>query len=119
MWIALLSHICTPHEKAHLEAFGKFCLVNQFNETPSKQRLEAFAKGYNGPSYKQNKYDANWLLPIKNIAMNTMTNNTDLSKVFFLSEGNYCMDANPREILILEAPNVNLKTLEILTALLC
>ncbi|HPF10758.1 MAG TPA: N-acetylmuramidase family protein [Flavobacteriaceae bacterium] len=54
---SFVSHMYT-HEKAHLEAFGKFCQVTNLMKHLQNKDWEAFAKGYNGPGYKQNKYDA-------------------------------------------------------------
>ncbi|MEZ4778652.1 MAG: N-acetylmuramidase family protein [Flavobacteriaceae bacterium] len=53
---SFVAHMYT-HEKAHLDAFGKFCQVNNLLKLLQNKQWEAFAKGYNGPGYKQNKYD--------------------------------------------------------------
>ncbi|MGV6829490.1 MAG: N-acetylmuramidase domain-containing protein [Flavobacteriales bacterium] len=44
------------HEKAHLKAFGKFLQVNNLIQHLQALNWETFAKGYNGPAYKTNKY---------------------------------------------------------------
>ncbi|RMA58860.1 N-acetylmuramidase domain-containing protein [Ulvibacter antarcticus] len=45
------------HEKAHLEAFGRFCKANNLIRHLKSKNWAAFAKGYNGSGYKENKYD--------------------------------------------------------------
>lgn len=45
------------HEKAHLEAFGRFCNKNKLLRHLQEKNWESFAKGYNGSGYKLNKYD--------------------------------------------------------------
>ncbi len=44
-------------ENKQLEAFGKFLKVNNLIRHIKNKDWEAFAKGYNGPAYKKNKYD--------------------------------------------------------------
>ncbi|GAA3511872.1 N-acetylmuramidase family protein [Aquimarina addita] len=44
-------------EGKHLDAFGKFLEVNNLIRHLKNKDWEAFAKGYNGPGYKKNKYD--------------------------------------------------------------
>lgn len=49
-------------EADHLESFGRFIQAKKFNGTPLIELLRArdwpaFAEGYNGPSYKKNRYD--------------------------------------------------------------
>ncbi|PCI95771.1 hypothetical protein COB11_01260 [Candidatus Aerophobetes bacterium] len=51
-----VSHMYT-HEKAHLDAFGRFCKVNNLIRHLKSKNWAAFARGYNGPGYKTNKYD--------------------------------------------------------------
>lgn len=51
------------HEREHLLAFGKFISVNRFRGKTLTDWLKEknwanFAHGYNGPGYKQNKYDS-------------------------------------------------------------
>lgn len=53
---AYVSHQYT-HEKAHLAAFGIFCKINHLMKHLKNKNWAAFAKGYNGPGYQQNKYD--------------------------------------------------------------
>lgn len=53
---SFVSHMYT-HEKAHLHAFGKFCEVNNLIKYLKSKNWASFARGYNGPAYKQNKYD--------------------------------------------------------------
>ena len=53
---SFVAHLYT-HEKAHLEAFGKFLKVNQLIQHLQTKNWEAFARGYNGSAYKTNKYD--------------------------------------------------------------
>lgn len=53
---SFVAHMYT-HEKAHLEAFGKFLKVNNLIEHLQSKNWDAFARGYNGPAYKTNKYD--------------------------------------------------------------
>jgi len=43
-------------EGKHLEAFGKFLEANNLIRHIKNKDWEAFAKGYNGPGYKKNKY---------------------------------------------------------------
>jgi hypothetical protein len=45
------------HEKAHLKAFGKFLKANNLIKHLQSKNWESFARGYNGPGYKTNKYD--------------------------------------------------------------
>ncbi|UJP64191.1 N-acetylmuramidase domain-containing protein [Mongoliitalea daihaiensis] len=45
------------HEREHLAAFGKFIVVNRLLNHLKNKDWEKFARGYNGPGYKQNKYD--------------------------------------------------------------
>ena len=45
------------HERAHLNAFGVFCKVNNLIQHLKSKDWAAFAKGYNGPAFKENKYD--------------------------------------------------------------
>jgi len=51
-----VSHMYT-HEKAHLAAFGVFCKNNNLIRHLKSKDWAAFARGYNGPGFKQNKYD--------------------------------------------------------------
>ncbi len=44
-------------EGKHLQAFGKFLEANNLIKHIKNKDWEAFAKGYNGPGYKKNKYD--------------------------------------------------------------
>lgn len=44
-------------EGKHLEAFGKFSETNNLIRHLKNKNWAAFAKGYNGSGYKQNKYD--------------------------------------------------------------
>ncbi len=53
---AFVAHMYT-HERAHLEAFGKFLKANNLLRHLQSKNWAAFAKGYNGPGYAQNKYD--------------------------------------------------------------
>ena len=53
---SFVSHMYT-HEKAHLEAFGKFCTANNLTRHLKSKNWEAFARGYNGPGFKDNKYE--------------------------------------------------------------
>ena len=50
-----VAHLYT-HERTHLQAFGKYCLHFGLMKYIRSKNWEAFAKGYNGPSYKKNKY---------------------------------------------------------------
>ena len=45
------------HEKEHLKAFGKFCEVNNLIRHLKSKNWASFARGYNGPAFKENKYD--------------------------------------------------------------
>ena len=45
------------HEKAHLAAFGKFCENNNLIRHLKSKDWASFARGYNGPAFKENKYD--------------------------------------------------------------
>ncbi len=45
------------HEREHLKAFGKFLEINNLIIHLQNKNWAKFAKGYNGPSYKLNKYD--------------------------------------------------------------
>lgn len=45
------------HEREHLKAFGKYLEVNSLISSVKKKNWEAFARGYNGPGYKENRYD--------------------------------------------------------------
>ncbi len=45
------------HERAHLDAFGMYCKVNNLIRHMQNQQWTKFALGYNGPSQAQNKYD--------------------------------------------------------------
>ena len=45
------------HEKAHLAAFGKFCEANNLIRHLQSKNWASFARGYNGPAFKENKYD--------------------------------------------------------------
>jgi len=51
-----VSHLYT-HEKAHLENFGLYCKANNLIRHLKSKNWVAFAKGYNGPGFKENKYD--------------------------------------------------------------
>lgn len=51
-----VAHMYT-HERAHLEAFGSFCLANNLIRHLQSKNWTAFARGYNGPGFAQNKYD--------------------------------------------------------------
>lgn len=53
---SFVSHMYT-HEKAHLEAFGLFCETNNLIRFLKSKDWAKFANGYNGPGYKENKYD--------------------------------------------------------------
>lgn len=53
---SFVAHMYT-HEKAHLEAFGKFCEANNLMKHLRSKSWASFAKGYNGSGYKENKYD--------------------------------------------------------------
>lgn len=44
-------------EFENLKLFIKFCEVNNLTRHLRSKNWAAFAKGYNGPGYKQNKYD--------------------------------------------------------------
>lgn len=46
------------HERNHLQAFGRFCQHNGLLQHIKTKNWAAFARGYNGPGYKENKYDA-------------------------------------------------------------
>jgi len=52
---AFVSEMYT-HERAHLEAFGLFCKVNNLMRHLKSKNWALFARGYNGPGYKKNKY---------------------------------------------------------------
>lgn len=45
------------HEKEHLKAFGMYLEYAQLIPAIQAKDWAVFAKGYNGPSYKKNKYD--------------------------------------------------------------
>lgn len=45
------------HEKAHLAAFGKFCEANNLIRHLQSKNWAAFARGYNGAAFAENKYD--------------------------------------------------------------
>ncbi|WP_034059532.1 N-acetylmuramidase domain-containing protein [Lacinutrix jangbogonensis] len=45
------------NEKAQLMAFGKFCESNNLVRHLKSKNWAAFARGYNGPAFQQNKYD--------------------------------------------------------------
>jgi hypothetical protein len=45
------------HEREHLLAFGKFIKVNNLLKHLKTKDWAKFARGYNGPGYKKNKYD--------------------------------------------------------------
>ncbi len=45
------------HEREHLKAFGKFLEVNRLMIHLKNRNWAKFAKGYNGPGYRLNKYD--------------------------------------------------------------
>ncbi|MGS2764506.1 N-acetylmuramidase domain-containing protein [Sinomicrobium sp. M5D2P9] len=45
------------HEREHLKAFGKYLEVNHLINAIKNKDWAAFAKGYNGPGYKENRYD--------------------------------------------------------------
>lgn len=53
---AYVAHMYT-HEKAHLAAFGKFCEANGLIQHLKDKNWRAFARGYNGPGFEENKYD--------------------------------------------------------------
>ena len=53
---SFVSHMYT-HEKAHLEAFGRFCKANNLMKHLKSKNWAAFARGYNGSGFKKNKYD--------------------------------------------------------------
>lgn len=53
---SFVAHMYT-HERAHLDAFGKFCEANNLLTSIRQKDWAKFARGYNGPGYKQNKYD--------------------------------------------------------------
>ncbi|MAO07517.1 MAG: hydrolase [Alteromonas sp.] len=53
---SFVAHMYT-HEKAHLDAFGKFCEANHLLNHLRNKDWAAFAKGYNGSGYAKNKYD--------------------------------------------------------------
>lgn len=57
---SFVSHMYT-HEKAHLDAFGRFCKVNNLIRHLKSKDWAAFARGYNGPAFKENKYDTKLL----------------------------------------------------------
>lgn len=44
-------------EDAHLESFVKFCKVNKLDDDLREFNFGTFARGYNGPGYKANKYN--------------------------------------------------------------
>lgn len=45
------------HEKAHLDAFGRFCKANNLIRHLKSKNWRSFARGYNGSGFEQNKYD--------------------------------------------------------------
>src|SRR5690606_26373222 len=45
------------HEREHLIAFGKFLEANNLITHLKNKDWAKFARGYNGPAYKLNKYD--------------------------------------------------------------
>ncbi|MBD8018490.1 N-acetylmuramidase domain-containing protein [Kaistella pullorum] len=45
------------HEREHLKAFGKFLEINNIMTDLRNKNWANVAKKYNGPAYKQNKYD--------------------------------------------------------------
>ena len=45
------------HERDHLEAFGRFIEANNLVRYLKDLEWAKFARGYNGPGYKKNKYD--------------------------------------------------------------
>ncbi len=52
----------SEHEREHLDAFGKFISIASFSgrkliDWLREKQWAKFANGYNGPGYKQNKYD--------------------------------------------------------------
>ena len=52
----------SEHEREHLDAFGKFISIASFSgrkliDWLREKQWSKFANGYNGPGYKQNKYD--------------------------------------------------------------
>ena len=51
-----VSHLYT-HEKSHLENFGLYCKANNLIRHLKSKNWAAFARGYNGPGFKENKYD--------------------------------------------------------------
>ena len=53
---SFVAHMYT-HEKAHLEAFGLFCEVNNLIPYLKNKNWAEFARRYNGSGYKENKYD--------------------------------------------------------------
>lgn len=53
---SFVAHMYT-HERAHLESFGLFCEANKLIVHLKNKDWEKFARGYNGPGYKENKYD--------------------------------------------------------------
>lgn len=57
---SFVAHLYT-HEKANLDVFGRFCEVNNLTRHLHSKDWEAFARGYNGPAYKENKYDTKLL----------------------------------------------------------
>lgn len=44
-------------EGAHLDAFVNFVISNRLDDELRDKRWSDFARGYNGPGYKQNRYD--------------------------------------------------------------
>jgi hypothetical protein len=43
-------------EGSHLDAFGNFVIANRLDDELRDRRWADFAKGYNGPAYKENRY---------------------------------------------------------------
>lgn len=44
-------------EGAHLDAFANFVIANRLDDELRDRRWADFARGYNGPGYRQNRYD--------------------------------------------------------------
>ena len=57
---SFVAHLYT-HEKAHLDVFGRFCEVNNLTRHLRSKNWASFARGYNGPAFKENKYDTKLL----------------------------------------------------------
>ncbi len=45
------------NEGEHLAAFGRFIIANNLTKYLKNKDWANFARRYNGPGYKQNKYD--------------------------------------------------------------